>query len=268
MSVDTLAHTDNHQQNTTKQNNTAIALDELNVNQPSFLEVALNAWQSILSTLKHNYITTADGLIDEVLIKLSQQQVNEALNRFVVQNVDMILDLHMDLHDNWLRLYCTVNIQGIFASVACNFRLVHAQLDGNTQRFVFEQLSDTDILQLHSKKWWYATGAKLALKLYKTVTRKDPLPFLLHKIKVKGEPFASYKGNIIYLDIHRYLAKQTKILNTLKKVQVNDGDTDTEKLLLKLQINFAELLSFGDSGEDIITEKDNPMRPKKDKTTT
>lgn len=226
----------------------------------SLAESLLDAWQSGLENLKHSYITTAGTLIDEVLIKLSEEQVNDAFHRFVVDNVDMILNLRTDLHDEHLRLYCTVDFRGIFASVACNFRLVNAMLTADTQRFVFEQLSDTEILELHSKKWWQAFVARRAVSLYKTLMRRDPLGFILSKINVKGEPFASQKGNIIYLDIHRYLAKQKKILGTLKKVQVNDGYTQEDKLILRLQPNFAELLSFGDSGEDIITERDNPER--------
>lgn len=253
--------TDTTPPNHTHQNAINLTVD---FSQKSLTESLFLAWQNILTSLKHGYVNTADTLIDEVLIMLTEEQVNAALKNFVTDNVDMILDLRMDLHDDKLRLYCTVNIAGIFASVACNFRLVQGQLNAITQRFVFEQLSNTEILTLHSKKWWQGAAAKFALNAYRAIFRKDPLPLILHKIMVKGEPFAMYKGNIIYLDIHRYLAKQIKILNYLKKVQVNDADTKTGKLLLKLEPNFAEIFSFGDSGEDIITERDNPDRPKKE----
>lgn len=241
-----------------------IALD-LDFNKKSLTESLLLAWQSVLASFKNGYVATADTLIDEVLVMLTEEQVNAALKRFVTDNVGMILELKMELHDDWLRLYCTVNVKGIFASVACNFRLVQAQLTADTQRFVFEQLSDTEILTLHSKKWWQAVAARLALKGYRQFYKKDPLPIILHKITVKNEPFATYDNNIIHLDIHRYLAKQRKILNYLRKVQVNHGSTQAGKLILRTQPNFAEILSLGDSGEDIITEKDNPDRPKKEK---
>lgn len=239
--------------------NIALDLSEDSFKKP-LADSLLDAWQSLLTSLKHSYVTTADSLIDEVIIKISEEQINDALAKFVTANVGMILNLRVALHDDWLRLYCTVDFKGLFASVACNFRLVNIQINADVQRFVFEQLSDTEVIELHSRAWWQAPTAKTSVNLYRSLLRKDPLGFILNKIIVKGEPFASYKGNLIYLDIHRYLAKQTKILNTLKKVQVNDGDTKTEKLLLKVQLNFAELLSFGDSGEDIITEKDNPAR--------
>ena len=234
----------------------------------SLSETLLDAWQSALINLKHSYVTTADSMVDEVLLKVSEKQINDALTRFVTNNVGMILNLRVELHEDWLRLFCTVDYKGLFTSVACNFRLVTVQINADMQRFVFEQLSDTDVLELHSRTWWQAPAAMNALRLYRTLLHRDPLGFILHKITVKGEPFASYKGNIIYLDIHRYLLKQTKMLNTLKKVQVNDGSTKPEKMLLKVQLNFAELLSFGDSGEDIITDRDNPNQANKSAATS
>lgn len=226
--------------------------------ETSIFEVLLGSWQQLMGNLKTSYVNTTDRLIDEVYITLSQEQVNDALAKFVTNNVDMLLNLRMDLHHNWLRLYCTVNVMGIFASVYSDFRLVDASLTGKVQRFVFEQIGNTEIVELHSKKWWQVPAAKLGVKLYRTVMRADPLPFLLSKIKVKNEPFATHKGNYIYLDIHRYLAKQKKILKTLQKVQINHAETKNHELILKAQLNPAELISFGTSGEDIITEKDNP----------
>ncbi len=218
------------------------------------------AWHALTNSIKHGYINTADSLVDEVLLRLTAKQINDALYQFVTKNLAMIHELRMELHDNWLRLYAVVDVKGIFASVACNFRLVQMDISSHNQRFVFEQLSDTEILELHSRTWWHASLAKFAIKAYRKLLKKDLLPFLLNKINAKGEPFAVYKDEFIYLDIHRYLTKQTKMLNYLKKAQINDGYTLQDKLLLKVQINFAELISFGESGEDIITEKDNPDR--------
>lgn len=226
----------------------------------SFADNAALLWQTVLQQLKSGYLTLASHLTDEILIRISQQQVNDALHRFITQNVQMLHDLHLDIHDNWLRLYATVDVMGVFARVACNLRVVQIQLDGETQRLVFEQLSNTDILQLHSKKWYQAPLARLGVALYRTVLRKDPLPFILQKIKVKDEPFATHKGRFIYLDIHRYLKGQPKILSYLTKAQVNDGYTLANNLLLNVQINFGELIRFGESGEDIISDEDNPQR--------
>lgn len=221
-------------------------------------------WQHLKTQASQRYLAITDDLFDEMVIRLSQQQVNDALHQFVTQNVDMLHDLHLELQDDWLRLYATLDVAGVYASVATNLRLVHATLTHDTQRFVFEQISHTDVLCLHSRNWLHGVLAKTALKLYHLVLRKDPLPFALQKIEVKGEPFAVHKGNYIYLDIHRYLAKQKKILGYLAKAQVNDADTIRDNLLLKLQINVTELLNFGEAGERIISEKDNPALKEQD----
>lgn len=221
----------------------------------------LSSWQSLKASIKHSYISTTDKYFDEILVCVNEQQINNALHQFVTLNVGMVHDLHLDLHDDWLRLYATIYFKGIFATVATNLRLVHTTINKDTQRFVFEQLSNTDVIELHSKNWLHAKAAKAALSLYHTIFKKDPLPAILQAITVKEEPFAVHKGNYIYLDIHRYLAKQKKILNYLAKAQVNGGYTNEKNLLLQTQINFAELINFGESGEDIITEKDNPNKP-------
>lgn len=218
----------------------------------------LSGWQQVFGNIKHGYIKAADSLVDEILITLSQKQVNDALYKFVTKNVKMLHNLKLDMHDNWLRLTCTVNIMGIFATVASNFQLVHLQLDRHTQRLVLRQISDTDIIELHTKQWYKAPAARIALGAYRLFLRKDPLPFILSSIKIKGIPFTEHKGNVIYLDIGRWLKSNEMIMTNLKKAQVNDGDLKPQQLLLKIQPNFGDILSFGDPNADIITEKDNP----------
>lgn len=220
-------------------------------------------WQSLLASTRQGYTNVSEHWLDELLIQVKESQINEALHRFVTQNVDMVHDLHLDLHDDWLRLYATVYTSGVYATVATNLRLVGAQINFDIQRLVFEQISQTDIITLHSEKWWQAAAAKLGVGAYRKIVGCDPLPFLLQKIKVKDEPFAVHKDNYIYLDISRYFAGKPDITNYFKKAQVNDAYTQEANLLLKLQINFGELISFGEAGEDIISEKDNPNKRRK-----
>lgn len=217
-------------------------------------------WRAITSKLKQGYTTASDTVTDEIVVRVSEKQLNDALYKFVTKNVGMVHDLHLDLHNDWLRLYATVYTKGIFAKVACNFRLVAIEINSNTQRLIFEQLSDTDILQLHSKTWWQAPIAKTAVVVFRKVLKADPLPFILQKITVKEEPFAMHKGRFIYLDIGRYFAKNPKFLGYFKKFHVNTAHTTKDNLLAKVQINFDELITLGSGTDDIITEKDNPNR--------
>lgn len=102
-----------------------------------------------------------------------QSQINDALYTYVVKKVGMVHDLKLEIHKGWLRLSTTVNFM-IFASVASNFELVHLQLDRHTQRVVLRQISDTDVLELHSKSWWQAPLAKFVVNTYRTLLKKTP----------------------------------------------------------------------------------------------
>ena len=56
----------------------------------------------------------AEGFIeDEREFPLSQVFLNATFQRFVTDNVSMLKDLHADLHDDWLRLYATLDYKGL-----------------------------------------------------------------------------------------------------------------------------------------------------------
>lgn len=224
------------------------------------LDNVLLGWQQTLGNLKHSYASAADNFVDEILLTVSQTQINDALNQFVVKNVGLLHHLSLQIHDGYLRLSCTADVMGMFISVASDFRLVHLQVDRHTQRLVLQQISDTDIIELHAKKWFYPPAIRFAVSAYRRLLRKDPLPFILNLIKIKGVPFVEYKGNVIYLEIGRWLGGIDHFQNTIRRAQVNNGELKPQQLLIKLQPNFGEILSFGDPNADIITHKDNPNK--------
>lgn len=225
----------------------------------TFLESIFASWQTTLGNIKHSYATTADAWVDEILATVSQEQINDALRTFVVKNVSFVLELRLELFDEYLRLYCTANLLGMHLSVASNFKLIQIRLDRHIQRLVLQQISPTDVLSLHTKAWYKAPAIAFAIKAYKALLKKDPLPFLLSlSPKLRGLPFVEYKGNIIYLEVGRWLPDDIKA--HLKKAQVNSGELKKEQLILKVQPNFGDILSFGDPNADIITEKDNPNK--------
>ncbi|WP_256713897.1 hypothetical protein [Psychrobacter sp. Cmf 22.2] len=217
-----------------------------------FNESFSDGWESLTQSIKNIYNKTADKLDDELALPVAQKYVNDALQKFVTDNVKSILELRVELHDDWFRLYCTVNAAGIYAEVAGNFSLVHAQLDRNVQRFVFGQLTYTDVLNLRCESFLKLQGVKLAIWFYHSVLKKDPLGVILTYINI-----ARAKEDIIYLDINRWLKKNQKIMSTLHKVQVNYGEVEEDQLILKAQINYRDLLG-GSSGEDIIGDDDEP----------
>lgn len=215
-------------------------------------------WQTFIERGSQTYEKIEDALDNEFQIPLSEAQVNEALDKFVVKNVKAIADLHLDIHDGWFRLYATVNTAGIYAEVACNFSLVHVQLDRHVQRFVFGQLTNTDILALYCNKYPMKLGINSVIWSFHKVLKKDPLGLILDYINI-----ARPKDNILYLDIGRWLSKNKKIMGYLHKVQVNHGFLAEEQLVLKANINLADVINFSGDNQ-LISDADNPYKVAED----
>ncbi|MFW2177192.1 MULTISPECIES: hypothetical protein [unclassified Moraxella] len=205
-----------------------------------------------LQKAQYLYDKLEDGVQQEFFIPASEAQVNQALTRFVVNNVKQLLDLHLELHNGWLRLYATVNYQGIFAKLAVNLGLVHVQLDRHRQRFVFNQLGDTEVLSLYTNSYLKTQAINTAIWGFHRVLKRDPLGLILGKINLVRQ-----KEDVLYLDIGRWLKKSEKIMSTLNKVQVNHGLLVEKQLLLKANANIAEVLNLGGS-QQLISEADNP----------
>lgn len=200
------------------------------------------------------YEKLEDASEQEILAPVSEKQVNWALNKFVTQNVNAILDLHLDLHDNWLCLYATIHFKGIFAKLSVNLRLVHVQLDRHRQRFVFGQISNTRVETLHTNNYLKTKAIRLVVWVFHKLLKKDPLGLILGKINLTRQ-----KEDILYLDIGRWLGKNKKIMSMLKKVQVNHGFLAEQQLVFKANGNISELIAVGGKTQ-LISEDDNPER--------
>ena len=213
-------------------------------------------WQHIFNVIEEKWHQLTAPITDEMLLTVSEKQVNDALCRFVTKNVQAILQMRIELYEGWFRLFAIVNIQGILAHVASNFRLVQIQLGRQRQRLVFAQISDTEILELHSTSYLKSTAIKLGVNAYHHLLKKDPLGLILGKINL-----AHSKDNLLYIDIGRWLRNNQKIMNTLHKVQVNTAQTQFKQLILHAQVNYRDLLA-SDASSDVITDADNPHSEK------
>lgn len=201
---------------------------------------------------QHLYEKFEDFTAQEILAPVTERQINDALQQFVVKNVNAIMDLYLEVHDGWLRLYATVNYKGIFAKLAVNLTLVHIQLDRYRQRLVFGQISDTQVLSLYSDSYAKTKAIQTALWAFPKVLKQDPLGMILGKLNLVRQ-----KEDILYLDIGRWLKKNKKIMSTLYKVQVNHGFLAEKQLVLKASVNLGDIINLG-TGEQLITEADNP----------
>ena len=60
-------------------------------------------------------------------------------------------DLHADVHDDWLRLYATLEVKGLYTTLSVDLKLLQMELNKNTQLLIFEQISDTQVIEAKFK---------------------------------------------------------------------------------------------------------------------
>ncbi|NWK72970.1 hypothetical protein HYG93_01460 [Acinetobacter sp. SwsAc6] len=181
----------------------------------------------------------AEGFIeDEREFPLSQVFLNATFQRFVTDNVKMLQDLHADLHDDWLRLYATLNYNGLEITLTVDLKLVQMELNKTTQLIVFEQISDTKVLDAKYLNIFYKLGVKFALFFYQKVLNDDPLGMILEKLNV-----IKVKDDLLHLDLNRWLGKSRSIIDTLSKVHVNHAMLREAELVVIGNVNIAALFS-------------------------
>ncbi|RKG54822.1 hypothetical protein D7V64_04445 [Acinetobacter cumulans] len=181
----------------------------------------------------------AEGFIeDEREFPLSQVFLNATFQRFVTDNVKMLQDLHADLHDDWLRLYATLNYNGLEITLTVDLKLVQMELNKTTQLIVFEQISDTKVLDAKYPNIFYKLGVKFALFFYQKVLNDDPLGMILEKLNV-----IKVKDDLLHLDLNRWLGKSRSIIDTLSKVHVNHAMLREAELVVIGNVNIAALFS-------------------------
>lgn len=195
----------------------------------------------------------AEGFIEEEReFHVSQVFLNATFKRFVTDNVQILEDLHADLHDDWLRLYATLNVKGLYTIVSVDLKLIQMELNKDMQLIVFEQISDTQVIEATFKTIWMKMGFNSALFFYQKMLRKDPLGMILEKFKV-----IQVKDELLHLDLNRWLGKNRSIIDTLKKVHVNHAELRETELVVIGNVNLMALLNKVNRGK-IETWEDEP----------
>ena len=198
--------------------------------------------QTLISNLSQRirrvYQKAEGSIEDEREFPLSQVFLNATFQRFVTDNVKMLQDLHADLHDDWLRLYATLNYNGLDITLSVDLKLVQMELNKTTQLIVFEQISDTKVIDAKYPNFLYKMGVRLALCFYQKVLNDDPLGMILEKLKV-----IKVKDDLLHLDLNRWLGKQRSIIETLAKVHVNHAVLREAELVVMGNVNIAALFS-------------------------
>lgn len=209
----------------------------------------------------------AEGFIEEEReFPVSQVFLNATFKRFVTDNVKILEDLHADLHDDWLKLYATLNVKGMHLVLSVDLKLVQMELNKDMQLIVFEQISNTQVIEAKYPNIWYKMGVNCALFFYQKVLKKDPLGMILEKFDV-----IRVKDELLHLDLNRWLGKNRSIMDTLNKVHVNHAELRETELVVIGNVNLTAIFSnFREDDdrmvdleeEDYIDDKVTPIEQK------
>ena len=200
---------------------------------------------NISARLKQAYQKAEDYIEDEREFPMSQVFLNATFQRFVTDNVRMLKDLHADLHDDWLRLYATLNVKGMHLVLSVDLKLVQMEFNKDMQLIVFEQISNTQVIEASYPKVWMKMGVNAALFFYQKVLHKDPLGMILEKFEV-----VKVKDELLHLDLNRWLGKSRSIMDTLNKVHVNHAELRETELIVMGNVNVTALFSKVNSIDD------------------
>ncbi|WP_445116694.1 hypothetical protein [Acinetobacter sp. WZC-1] len=194
----------------------------------------------------------AEGFIEEEReFPVSQIFLNATFERFVTNNVNILEDLHADLHHDWLRLYATLNVKGLYTILSVDLKLLQMELNKDMQLIVFEQISDTQVIEAQFKNVWMKMGFRCALFFYQKVLRKDPLGIVLEKYQV-----IQVKDDLLHLDLNRWLGKNRSIMDTLRKVHVNHAELREAELVVIGNVNLTALFGKYSNSRAALKEDD------------
>ncbi|MDS7942372.1 hypothetical protein RMA95_00340 [Acinetobacter sp. V110_1] len=204
--------------------------------------------QTLFSSLVkrlHKVYRKAEAFIEEERdFTLSQTFLNATLERYVTNNVEFLDDLHADLYHDWLRLYATMHVKGLETTLSVDLKLIQMEFNKEQQLIIFEQISNTQIVEAKYKNFWQKIAVKAAIFYYHKILKKDPLGMILERFNVAQE-----KDDLIFLDLNRWFGKKASIIETLGKVHINYARVREAELVVFGNVNLAALL-FRDQDDD------------------
>ncbi len=193
---------------------------------------------SVFKRLRKVYQKAEEFIEEEREFSLSQVFVNATMERYVTENVDMMKDLHADLYDGWLRLYTTLDVKGLYTTLSVDLKLIQMEMNQDVQLMVFEQISNTQVIEAKFKNIFQKWGFYMAIWYYQKFREEDPLGKILEHFEI-----VKVKDDLLYLDLNRWLGKKASIIETLSKVHVNRARVRPAELIVWGNVNLAAILS-------------------------
>jgi len=125
-------------------------------------------------------------------------------------------------------------------------------MNQNVQLMVFEQISNTQVIEATFKNIFQKWGFYLAIWYYQKFREEDPLGKILEHFEV-----VKVQDELLYLDLNRWLGKKQSIIDTLSKVHVNRARVRPAELIVWGNVNLAAMLSASsddDYDEDLLDD--------------
>ena len=200
---------------------------------------------SVVKRLRKVYQKAEEFIEEEREFSLSQVFVNATMERYVTENVSIMQDLHADLYDGWLRLYTTLDVKGLHTTLSVYLKLIQMEMNQDVQLMVFEQISNTQVIEARFKNIFLKWGFHIAIWYYQKFREEDPLGKILEHYQI-----ISVKDDLLYLDLNRWFGKKPSIIETLGKVHVNRARVRPAELIVWGNVNLAAIL-YPSSEDDV-----------------
>ena len=200
---------------------------------------------SVTKRLRKVYQKAEEFIEEEREFSLSQVFVNATMERYVTKNVGIMQDLHADLYDGWLRLYTTLDVKGLHTTLSVDLKLIQMEMNQDVQLMVFEQISNTQVIEARFKNIFLKWGFHIAIWYYQKFREEDPLGKILEHYQI-----ISVKDDLLYLDLNRWFGKKPSIIETLGKVHVNRARVRPAELIVWGNVNLAAIL-YPSSEDDL-----------------
>lgn len=182
----------------------------------------------LMKQLSHFYQKAEHFMGEERQFAISEAFLNATLERFVTDNVSWIKEMRMEIHDHWLRLYATIDYSGQYVELSVDLKLLEVDINHQQQLFVFQQLSDTQVIKSDFRAFYYTWLAKGALFYYQDIKQHDPLGMILQRFNIG----VTEKNRLLYLDLMRWFKNNKSVLNSLKKVNITHGVLQEKQLVV------------------------------------
>ena len=110
---------------------------------------------------------------------------------------------------------------------------------------VFEQLTNTQVIEATFKNIFQKWGFYIAIWYYQKFLERDPLGKILEHYDVVKE-----QDDLLYLDLNRWFSKKPSIIETLAKVHVNRARVRPAELIVWGNVNLSAILNSSNRDDD------------------